>query len=164
MVRCRQGNRRLGAVAGAKALVPPARSRPATRRYPRGVLLDKPRRNAIFEALVSAGHDPRDFEILGETITHRTSDNDLTVGRAGHERFIVTYVVGDSNRVEQLGLAWDQVVESVVGWVDKINDDASTRTFGRSLEPRQMSSHLCPDLMWGTRRSRPTSSKWCLSS
>jgi hypothetical protein len=88
------------------------------------VLLDKARRNEIFETLLSAGRDPRDFELTGETLSHPASGSSLTVGQHG-QSFIVRYWAGDADVVERPSLPWGSVLGSVDEWAEEIERYAS---------------------------------------
>jgi hypothetical protein len=89
------------------------------------VLLSKDRRNEIFNALVSAGFDPRDFEISGEIITHRPTGSTLSVGRAGHEHFITVSRVGDRDSAQKVGVLWPTVIETLWQWANAVEQDAA---------------------------------------
>lgn len=85
------------------------------------MLLDKARRNEIFQALVSAGHDPREFDLSSETLTHRATGSTLSVGGHG-ERFAVNYVVGDANPFQLVSLTWSEgVLQEIVRWAEEID-------------------------------------------
>ena len=89
------------------------------------MIVDKARRNAIFKALVSAGRDPRDFNLVGEMIIHRATGSAFIVARGPNRGFVASYTVGDRDDEERLLLTWDQVLEMIPRWVDEVEQDAS---------------------------------------
>jgi hypothetical protein len=89
------------------------------------VLINKQRRNEIFEALVAAGHDPHDFDVVNETVIHDASDSRLSVGHGG-PRFVVKYNVGDADVETDWIPVWEAVVEFIVAWAYEIQHVAAT--------------------------------------
>lgn len=88
------------------------------------MLLDRPRRNAIFNEIVLAGRDPRDFDLSENTFTHRSTGSQFYVANQS-SGYLVRYTVGDSDAVERLAPVWDMVLILVPEWVEGIDGYAA---------------------------------------
>lgn len=88
------------------------------------MIIDKRRRNEIFEALVAAGQDPRSYEVRHDVVLHRATRSSFEVKRYGLS-LDVKRVVGDGDLyLSRLPNNWDTVMDVFPEWVTDVVDFA----------------------------------------
>jgi hypothetical protein len=103
--------------------------------------LEKGQRNGIFDAIETAGLNPRDFELdTGGNdddearIIHRRSESTFVLGRDGMGGYSGTMVAGDGRPWPYRAHSWTSAEQSVSRWLEEVKQDLETPDLWAELQ------------------------------
>jgi hypothetical protein len=99
--------------------------------------VQKWKKNQIFDAILKAGLDPKDFDFEDRDtevrIKHKWSDSSFIVGGdPGH--YVGHYVVGDSSNWPYEVYSWESVMPRVSNWLEQVKRDLETPDLWAELQ------------------------------